>query len=403
LGVQKVSLQNVHKMQWALLDKKIKKWIYAAKISIRLVFAREKRLCEQVFEGFAHMKDSCFVEIAKEPTARLLGFAEAVAASTRSPEKIFRVLDMYETLASLMPDMEHIYCQEPCRSLQAQAAGILTRLGEAARGILTEFEDSLEKENSKTPIQGGAIHPLTRYVVNYLGFLLDYKETLVNLMADMPVDLRKDMPKGFALAMDQDFNGASSLLGIRLQWIVVLLQRNLDGKSKLYKDLALSCLFLLNNLNYVIEKVQGSELKSVMGKEWLRKQSIKLRQYAAGYERAAWTKLLSCLTDEGIPVGGSSSGGISHQALKQRFKAINSAIEEARKSHAGWVVADERLREELEISISEKLIPAYRSFFGTFGRQFEIGKNSYTYLKYTPEKLEKFVFHLFKGSASAPP
>ncbi|XP_057823018.2 exocyst complex component EXO70H1-like [Cryptomeria japonica] len=104
LGMEKMSLHDVHKMEWASLETKVKKWIYAAKISIRLLFAGEKRLCDQVFEDFTHLRASCFAEIAKEPTARLLRFAEAVAAGKRAPEKIFMVLDMYETLTDIILD-----------------------------------------------------------------------------------------------------------------------------------------------------------------------------------------------------------------------------------------------------------------------------------------------------------
>ncbi|KAH9326456.1 hypothetical protein KI387_006634, partial [Taxus chinensis] len=50
---------------------------------------QRKRLCDEVFEGLDDMRDSCFAEIAKEPTARLLAFPEAIAAGKREPEKDF--------------------------------------------------------------------------------------------------------------------------------------------------------------------------------------------------------------------------------------------------------------------------------------------------------------------------
>ncbi|GLJ05996.1 hypothetical protein SUGI_0030140 [Cryptomeria japonica] len=94
LGVEKVRFNDVQKMHWQLLDDKIRNWICAAKISIRTLFAREKQLCIGVFEGIDKMRDSYFAKIAN--TDRLLAFAEAVAATSRAPKRMFRVLNLYE-------------------------------------------------------------------------------------------------------------------------------------------------------------------------------------------------------------------------------------------------------------------------------------------------------------------
>ncbi|GLJ06029.1 hypothetical protein SUGI_0030500 [Cryptomeria japonica] len=393
LGVEKVSLNDVQKMEWASLEDKIRKWISAAKISIQLLFAREKWLCDQVFEGFTQLRDSGFADVAKDPAARLLSFAEAVAASRRAPETMFKVLDMYETLTEIIPDINEIFCENPCKGVQKQAAQCLVLLGEAVWGILTEFENSLEKESSKAAIPGGAVHPLTRYVVNYLVYLYDYKETFLTLTADKPMDLPKGLAGGFAPGLDDDVDVTAAPLSIRLGWIAVLLQCKIDAKSKLYKEPALSYLFLMNNLHYIVEKVKGSELKSVLGDKWLWKQCNTVRQYAVYYERAAWSKVLSLLAEEGI-------SGVSQQALKDRFKAINVTIEGVIKSHEGWVVHDVRLREDLGISISQRLMPAYRSFLGRFERRLDSGRHSHSHVKYTADELENLVLDLFKGGAA---
>ncbi|GLJ06019.1 hypothetical protein SUGI_0030380 [Cryptomeria japonica] len=138
LGVEKVRLNDVRKMEWKVLDDKIKKWIYAAKISIRILFAREKRLCVDVFGEHDKMRDPCFVEIAKERTERLLAIAEAVAATSRAPERMFRVLDLYEALTDLMPEIErHIFSRSlPKRTLAGQQDPGATR----ARGGPGNFD-----------------------------------------------------------------------------------------------------------------------------------------------------------------------------------------------------------------------------------------------------------------------
>ena len=49
---------------------------------------------------------------------------------------------------------------------------------------------------------------------------------------------------------------------------------------------------------------------------------------------------------------------------------------------------DPQLREELKISISEKVLQAYRSFVGRFRGQLEGGRNFAKYIKYNPEDVE---------------
>ncbi|GLJ05989.1 hypothetical protein SUGI_0030050 [Cryptomeria japonica] len=392
LGVEKVKLSDVRKMKWELLDEKIKKWIYTAKISIRVVFCREKQLCDDVFEGMNKMRDACFAEIAKEATTRLLAFAEAVAATSRTPERIFRVLDLYETLTDLKPELEAIYCQDIFRSVHELAGGILFRLREAAKGMLAEFEKALEKDYSKTRIAGGTIHPLTRYTMNYLSFLSEYRETLINITADAPEKITKDLPEEFAI--DDELLGPSAPLSIRLGWKIFLLFCKLDTRSDLYKDVALSYLFLMNNLHYIVQKVNDSELKYMLGKEWVRKQWNKVRHYAVNYERAVWGKVMSCLADQGSLANGGSVGG---EDLKERLKDFNLAMEEVKKRHGGWVVPDVSLREKLVAAIMEQLIPDYASFLERYRTRFQ----SDLYVKYTAEELQDFVLDMFKGSPSA--
>jgi exocyst complex component 7 len=66
-------------------------------------------------------------------------------------------------------------------------------------------------------------------------------------------------------------------------------------------------------------------------------------------------------------------------------------------SQTTWRVVDPQLREELKISISEKVLPAYRSFVGRFWGQLEGGRNSARYIKYSLDDLENLVSDFFEG------
>ncbi|WRX26658.1 Exocyst complex component Exo70 - like 10 [Theobroma cacao] len=163
LGIEKLSIGDIQRLEWEALESKIRRWIRAAKVCVRILFASEKKLCEQIFECVGtDIDDACFMETVKGPAIQLFNFAEAISISRRSPEKLFKILDLHDALMDLLPDIEAVFNSKSSDSIRVQAAEILSRLAEAARGILSEFENAVLREPSRVPVPGGTIHPLTR-------------------------------------------------------------------------------------------------------------------------------------------------------------------------------------------------------------------------------------------------
>ncbi|KAL4341807.1 hypothetical protein GQ457_08G037440 [Hibiscus cannabinus] len=385
LGVEKLSIEEIQKIEWKSLDEKMKKWIQAVKITVRVLLSGEKRLCDQIFDGSDSIKEICYNETAKGCIMQLLNFGEAVSIGKRSSEKLFRILDMYDVLADALLDFKMMVMDE---FVCTEAKGVLAELGDAAKGTFMEFENAVKTEASKIPMHNGEIHPLTRYVMNYVTLLVDYNEVLNSLLEN-----DEDEANGLH---DEDIElETKTPFAKRLLSLILSLESNLEEKSKLYEDGALRCIFLMNNILYIVQKVKDSELRKLLGDNWVRKRSGQIRQYATSYLRACWIKALHCLKDEGI---GSSSNNASKVTLKERFKSFNACFEETYRIQTGWKVPDPQLREELRLSISEKVLPAYRSFFGRFGSRLESGRHAGKYIKYTPDDLENYLLDLFEGS-----
>ncbi|KAF5756377.1 putative exocyst complex component Exo70, cullin repeat-like-containing domain superfamily [Helianthus annuus] len=74
LGVEKLSIEEVQNIEWKILDEKMKKWIPAVKVVVKVLLFREKRLCEQVFSESELIKEISFVETAEGCVMRLLNF-----------------------------------------------------------------------------------------------------------------------------------------------------------------------------------------------------------------------------------------------------------------------------------------------------------------------------------------
>lgn len=388
LGQEKFTFEEVQRMPWELLDAEISKWTRAMKIALGGLFPSEKHLSESIFTGAPALSDECFVDVAKTSLTQLLNFGEAIAIGRRAPEKLFKILDMYECLRDLLPSIETFFGE----GIKSDASAILSRLGDAARGTFAEFENAIQRDTSRNPVPGGAVHPLSRYVMNYMKFLCDYTETMNQLLLERSsVQVGSDS--------NQSASNQSPLAAVTLS-LMENLEKNLDAKSKLYKDAALAYLFLMNNVHHICQKVKTSDLRKLVGDEWIKRNSGKLRQYHNSYRRTAWTKVLMCLKDEGINISGGSASSTSRNVLKERFKNFNAAFEENVKVQSSWVVWDPQLCTELRISITEMILPAYRSFLGRFQNHLD-ARHPEKYVKYTAEDLEGYLNELFEGSSGS--
>ncbi|XP_078164351.1 exocyst complex component EXO70A1-like [Carex rostrata] len=391
LGVEKLSKEEVQKMQWESLEAKIGNWIHFMRIAVKLLFAAERQLCNKIFEGIDSLKDECFAEVTSNSLSVLMSFGEAVAKSKRSPEKLFVLLDMYEIMRELQPDIEMIFEGKACAEMRESALTLAKRLAETAQETFDDFVDAVEKDATKTTVTDGTVHPLTSYVINYVKFLFDYQSTLKQLFQES------------GTSGDESH---SQLATVTMR-IMQALQTNLDAKSKQYKDQALTSLFLMNNIHYMVRSVRRSEAKDLLGDDWIQRHRRIVQQNANQYRRVAWSKILQSIAAQGLTssgggtgAGDSGSGGASRALIKDRFRSFNIQIEELYQRQCQWTVPDPELRESLRLAVAEVLLPAYRSFIKRFGPLVENSKNPQKYIKYTPEDLEKMLGEFFEGKAA---
>ncbi|KAL3645310.1 hypothetical protein CASFOL_010490 [Castilleja foliolosa] len=391
LGVEKLSKDDVQKMQWEVLEAKIGNWIHFMRIAVKLLFSGERKVCDQIFEGFDSLKDQCFAEVTTGSVAVLLSFGDAIAKSKRSPEKLFVLLDMYEIMRELHTEIEALFRGKACNEIRESALGLTKRLAQTAQETFGDFEEAVEKDATKTAVADGTVHPLTSYVINYVKFLFDYQSTLKQLFQEFEAG--------------DDSNSQLAAVTMR---IMQALQTNLDGKSKQYRDTSLTHLFLMNNIHYMVRSVRRSEAKDLLGDDWVQRHRRVVQQHANQYKRIAWAKILQCLSVQGLTssgggsaVGadGGNSSGVSRAIIKDRLKTFNIQFEELHQKQSQWTVPDSELRESLRLAVAEVMLPAYRSFIKRFGPMVESGKAPQRYIRYTPEDLELMLGEFFEGKS----
>uniref|UniRef100_A0A2P2LV20 Exocyst subunit Exo70 family protein n=1 Tax=Rhizophora mucronata TaxID=61149 RepID=A0A2P2LV20_RHIMU len=396
LQIEKLSIEDVLKLEWGNLNSKIKRWVRAMKVFVRIYLASEKWLTEQIFGELGNVNLVCFAEASKASMFQLLNFGEAVSIGPHKPEKLFPILDMYEVLAEVHPDIDSLFPDEVGSSIRVDCLEVLTRLGDAARATFLEFENAIATNTSTNPLVGGGTHPLTNYVMNYIRNLTDYRETLNFLLTDNSVEDPISSSPSMSPSMEEectseDISNVSSM-AVHFRSVASILECNLEEKAKLYRDASLQHIFLMNNIHYMARKVKNSELRLFFGDEWIRKRNWKFQQHAMNYERATWSSILSLLKLEGNP----SSSSVSRTLLKERCRSFYLAFEDVYRTQTAWFIPDDQLREDLRISTSLKVIQAYRTFVGIHANHI-----SDNYIKYTADDLENFLLDLFGGSPKA--
>jgi exocyst complex component 7 len=241
LGVKRLSIDDVQHIEWKLLNDKMKKWVHRVKTVVRVLLAGEHHLCDQVLDASDELMDACFLESTKGCIMQILSFGGAVAVCPRSLEKVPRILDMYEALAEVIPEMKDLCIGCSGDGVISDVQAILDRLGDAVRGNLFEFGKMLQQETSRRAMTAREIHPMTRYVMNYLRLLVVYSETLDALLADDSSD-----HDTFRSSDDQDQEHLErkTPFGRRLLKLISYLEANLQ-----------ECTIILLLLRYTMQSV----------------------------------------------------------------------------------------------------------------------------------------------------
>ncbi|KAK7341740.1 hypothetical protein VNO80_24679 [Phaseolus coccineus] len=387
LGVEKLTLARVQKLDWEVLELKIKKWLNAVKVAVGTLFPGERILCDYVFSSNPgkRIAESCFAEITKDGALSLFGFPELVAKWKKTPEKMFRTLDLYEAISDRWTQIESIFSFESTAVIRSQGITSMVKLGEAVRAMLTDFESAIQKDSSKTTIPGGGVHPLTRYVMNYLTFLADYSGVLIDIIPDLP---QSPLPESYYRSPMRGENTPTSELSEKIAWLILVVLCKLDGKAEFYKNVALSYLFLANNMQYVVDKVRRSNLGFLLGEEWLAKHELKVSEYASKYERVGWSKVFASLPE-------NQASAVTAEQARTCFVKFDAAFHETCKKQSSWVVSDPKLRDEIKGSIVSKLVQKYSEFH----EKNRVGLKSIRVI--LPEDIVKNLSNILCGNGTA--
>ncbi|XP_045831750.1 uncharacterized protein LOC123923134 isoform X2 [Trifolium pratense] len=274
--LKKLSSEDIHDMPWKDVEDEIKRWIRAFNVTLKILFHGERQLCDRVFSGFSSAADFSFIEICRVSTTQLLNFADSIATVSRSPECLFKIIEVFETFRDLIPEFESLFCDQYGVSLKNEAIAIWKKIGKAIRSIFMELEYLLEQNMIMGTYCSSCLHPITQHVMNYLRVVSKSRQTLEQVFDD------------------------SSLSGKILN-IMDVLERNLEAKAKCCADPSLGYIFLMNNNTYIVQMSKDNELGILLGDEWFRIHSQKIWHYHEQYQKT-WGTMPPTLVQEFFPL-----------------------------------------------------------------------------------------------------
>jgi len=111
--------EALDKMDWDNLQTRIGCWSDHIEVVVKVLYAGERQLCEQVLGrvGDGKYVDECLYKVAKISMLQFLSFGEGVARGHRAPEKLFKLLDMFDALDKCMGVARSVFVGERCQEL----------------------------------------------------------------------------------------------------------------------------------------------------------------------------------------------------------------------------------------------------------------------------------------------
>uniref|UniRef100_A0A251TPJ3 Exocyst subunit Exo70 family protein n=1 Tax=Helianthus annuus TaxID=4232 RepID=A0A251TPJ3_HELAN len=368
LNVEKLSKSSCRSLEWGVLEVRIRIWIKAVKVCFKYYFENEKRLCEQVFCDLGdETVGSCLVDTITEYTVQLLDTAEALSSIRPASERLFKMLDVHDTLSDLIPSINGLFRSELSEFIRTKAKNeVLPKLGDKANEILLRFENDLVNEQSPV-VHAEPIHRLSKYVMHYVYKLCDHKQSLMRLSLPDPPSME----------------AAGTISGI---WIIMRLLSKLDVKLKQCRDPPANRFFAMNNFHFIMQNIQACpELLEIVADDNLNKLNAKFQKARFDYLKLTFDVVLRNLRDEGVNKIKILSFRVVK--LKDRLKRFNYEFEKHEKELGKVVVPDFGLVLELRKLIVEMVVTAYASFLVHTKKVARLE----TYVKYSVEEIESAI------------
>ncbi|KAL6215392.1 hypothetical protein ACLB2K_014823 [Fragaria x ananassa] len=384
------SPEEIDEMAWENLEKAITLWIQHFELAVKAVLVSEKKFCEQVLGGIMDglVWPECFVKIADKIMAVFFRFGEGVARSSKEPQKLFKLLDMFESLEKLNPAFSQVFDDESGTDIFIRFRELEKLLIHASSKVFWEFGLQIEgNSDGVPPPQDGSVPKIVRYAVNYLKYLATeaYSVPMARVLRTEQI-----WKAGILSRPESDEN----LLRDAVSNIMEALQRNVEAKRSVYRvdKLALPHVYAMNTYWYIYMRTKNTELGKLLGDQYMKKHyKVIAEESAYMYQKIVWVPLVRVLEKDSDLELESKEAMVG--LIREKMEAFIKGLDDVSKRHKGYYsIPDADLKEQIRLATVRLVIPAYSEFVDAFSVLLP-GKSSYL----SPESVQELLCRIFEG------
>ncbi|GAU27347.1 hypothetical protein TSUD_05730 [Trifolium subterraneum] len=360
--------EGIDEMEWENLETSITLWTQHFEVATKKVLLSEKKLCEsvlgEIIDGIIHPE--CFVKISDKIMAVFFRFGEGVARSNKEPQKLFKLLDMFESLEKLKPHVLEIFDGESGEDICVRFRELEKLIIDASSKVFWEFGLQIEGnvDGFLPPPQDGSVPKIVRYAVNYLKYLSteNYRTTMAKV-------LRTEQTWKTELMQSSKQETDKDLLNHAICNVMEALQRNIESKRLSCKDRILVNIFMMNTYWYMYMRTKNTELGDLLGEKYIKENYKAVAEESAYlYQKQAWLVLVKILEHdidlmEQKQGKEKSIGRLVNEKFETFFKCLSEVCERHRSFYS---IPDVDLKEQMRDSTVKLVVPVYAEFLESY-------------------------------------
>lgn len=238
---------------------------------------------------------------------------------------------------------------------------------------------------SKTKIfDDGLVHQATSTSFLYLIKLLEYRNTV------------EDILEKIFFATDPIKDKKTTYLEKYIGKILEAVQGNIKQKRSEYKDLPLSNLFLLNNHQYIVKRLNNPEFKDILNEKFIQQYMDLKKDDEIVYLKSCWDKGLEPLKDLTIPVEpGKAMKSSNREIIKKKFKGFFDTFQHIYDTQQKYAIPDIELREHMRNLTKNYVVPTYETFLKKY-QNSDFTTNKGKYIRYDISTINELFLRLYK-------
>jgi len=124
-----ITPKSVSEIPWDDLQNMIHIWTHHLEVTVKVLYAGERRLARQVFKYLGDLVwVECLRNLAEPEMNAFIQFGESVAASQRSPEKLCKLLEMFVCLEKCESSVIRVFDGQACAEIRSRYRELLKQV-----------------------------------------------------------------------------------------------------------------------------------------------------------------------------------------------------------------------------------------------------------------------------------